>query len=151
MVSLEHTVEVAAPAAAVFALVSDLTRMGEFSPENDGGEWLRGASGPALGAKFRGRNGKGRKTWTTTATVSEYDAPHRFAFEVTVGPVKVARWAYVLEETPGGCRVTERWTDRRNGLVRRLPTSSGVEDRVAFTDTSIRDTLSRLKTVAEAG
>jgi hypothetical protein len=35
---------VAAPAAAVYELVSDITRYGEWSPENVGGTWLDGAT-----------------------------------------------------------------------------------------------------------
>ena len=41
--------EISASADAVWPLVSDLTRMGEWSPENQGGEWIKGASGPEIG------------------------------------------------------------------------------------------------------
>ena len=64
----EVTVTVAAPPAEVFALVSDVTRIGEFSPETFDAEWLDGADGPAVGARFRGhvkRNGRGPVYWTT--------------------------------------------------------------------------------------
>ena len=39
------TKDIAAPAATVWALVSDLPRMGEWSPENCGGQWVKGATG----------------------------------------------------------------------------------------------------------
>jgi uncharacterized protein YndB with AHSA1/START domain len=48
--------EVNASPETVFAMVSDLTRMGEWSPENQGGQWVKGATGPAVGAQFKGRN-----------------------------------------------------------------------------------------------
>ena len=44
--------QIAAPAEKVWALVSDLPRMGEWSPENEGGAWADGATGPAMGATF---------------------------------------------------------------------------------------------------
>ena len=54
------TVHIAAPAGLVWDLVSDVTRIGEFSPETFEAQWLDGASGPRAGARFRGhvrRNG----------------------------------------------------------------------------------------------
>ena len=50
------TKEINASPETVFAMVSDLTRMGEWSPENQGGQWVKGATGPAVGAQFKGRN-----------------------------------------------------------------------------------------------
>ncbi|HAS09465.1 MAG TPA: SRPBCC family protein, partial [Acidimicrobiaceae bacterium] len=46
--------EIAAPPQRVWELISDITRMGEWSPETTGGKWLKGATGPAVGARFRG-------------------------------------------------------------------------------------------------
>lgn len=44
------TVRIAAPAGRVWDLLTDVTRIGEFSPETFEAEWLGGASGPAPGA-----------------------------------------------------------------------------------------------------
>ena len=66
--------EIAAPAEQLWAMVSDVTRMGEWSPENEAGEWLRGATGPKPGASFRGTNRNGKKTWKTVATVVDAEA-----------------------------------------------------------------------------
>ncbi|MFM8383175.1 MAG: SRPBCC family protein, partial [Actinomycetota bacterium] len=57
------TREVAAPPERIWAMVSDLPRMGEWSPENQGGEWLNGATGPAVGVRFKGQNKNGKKSW----------------------------------------------------------------------------------------
>jgi Polyketide cyclase / dehydrase and lipid transport len=54
------TVHMAAPAAQIWELVSDVTQIGRYSPETFEAEWLDGTTGPAVGAKFRGhvkRNG----------------------------------------------------------------------------------------------
>lgn len=120
--------------------------MGDLSPENDGGQWLGGATGPAVGAKFKGNNGKGAKTWTTDATVVDFRPHEAFAFEVNVGPVKVARWEYAVQPKGDGCTVTETWTERRPKLIQILfgKSTSGVADRVAFNKTSMETTLQRL-------
>jgi len=47
----------AASADRVWDLVSDITRIGEFSPETFEAEWLGDATGPAVGARFRGVKG----------------------------------------------------------------------------------------------
>ena len=63
----EVTVHMNASPDQVWALVSDVTQIGRYSPETFEGEWLDGASGPAVGARFRGhvkRNQKGPTYWT---------------------------------------------------------------------------------------
>jgi hypothetical protein len=105
--------EIEAPAHDVFALVSDLTRMGEWSPENSGGKWVKGSTGPGLGAVFRGNNRNGMRRWSTTVTVTAFDPGTRFEIAVTSGPLEVANWCYDFEDTESGCRVTESFQDRR--------------------------------------
>ena len=62
------TREISAPADRVWEMVSDLPRMGEWSPENEGGVWLKDANGPLEGVKFRGANRLGKRSWKTVAT-----------------------------------------------------------------------------------
>ena len=66
----EVSVTIAAPAERLYDLISDLPRMGEWSPENCGGKWVKGATGPVVGARFRGHNRKGWRRWTTLVTVA---------------------------------------------------------------------------------
>jgi hypothetical protein len=107
------TRDIAAPAEDVWALVSDLPRMGQWSPENKGGKWVKGTTGPALGAVFRGSNKNGIRRWSTTVTIVACERGKVFEFAVTSGPVAVARWRYEFEDTEPGCRVTESWLDER--------------------------------------
>ena len=107
------SLEIAAPPEKVWALVSDLPRMGEWSPENAGGKWVKGATGPALGAVFEGVNKNGFRRWSTVVTVVGCEPNKVFEFAVTSGPLKVATWRYEFEETDDGCRVTESWVDQR--------------------------------------
>jgi hypothetical protein len=150
-VSVSVTVHVDAPPAAVYALVSDLPRMGEWSPENTGGRWIGGAAGPAPGARFRGTNRNGLKRWSTTVTVVEATPAEAFVFDVTSGPLKVARWSYRITAAASGCDVTESWEDNRGQIITRLGGFfSGVSDRPDFTERSMRQTLERVKAAAEA-
>ena len=139
--------DIAAPSDAIWRLVSNLPDMGELSPENVGGMWLKGANGPALGAKFKGNNKNGDKSWSTTATVSECVPGKEFGFRVTVGPIKVAHWHYVIVDRGNGtCTVTESWTDQRPGFVKRMGTKmSGVADRSAHNRTGMEETLRKLE------
>ena len=147
---ITRSVEVAAPAERVWALVSDLPRMGEFSPENEGGRWQGGATGPAVGAVFRGTNRSGRRRWSTRCTVTRCEPGRSFAFAVSAVGLPVAEWSYELEPTAGGCRLSETWQDRRGGLMSWLGrTTTGVQDRTAFTATSIEQTLAQVKARAE--
>ena len=150
MQSLSRSTVVAAPPQRVWELVSDLPRMGEYSPENTGGSWVGGATGPAVGAVFRGRNRRGLHRWSTRCTVTRCEPGRSFAFAVSSLGLPVAEWSYDLEPAPEGCRLTETWTDRRGALVTaagRLV--SGVSDRAAFTAQSIEQTLDRVKSRAE--
>ena len=102
-----------APAAAIWDLVSDVTNTGKFSPETFDAEWLDGASGPALGARFRGhvkRNEIGPVYWTS-CRVTACERGHEFGFEVLVGSVAVNNWHYRFVAQDDGTAVTESfWT-----------------------------------------
>jgi hypothetical protein len=100
----------------VWAVVSDVTRTGEWSPENTGGRWLGEARRPVEGARFVGHNRNGVFRWWTTGTVIAAVPGRRFAFDVTAGPVRVARWDWtMLPSGLGGTEVRLAWTDHRSG------------------------------------
>lgn len=149
MADVSVTRDIAAPPERVWELVSDMTRMGEWSPEATGGKWLQGATGPAAGARFRGTNRAGWQRWSTTCTVTECVPGERFSFAVTAGPAKVATWSYEIERTADGSRVTESWTDERSslfaGLSKRL---TGIKDRAAHNRTNMERTLESLERAA---
>jgi len=141
---------IAAAPEAVTALISDVTRMGEWSPETTAGTWSKGATGPAVGARFKGDNVNESKRWSTTCTVTAYEPGKVFTFRVNVGPVKVADWSYTLEATDDGCVVTESWTDLRSGLSKKLGgLASGVTDRDTHNRAGMIATLEALRAAAE--
>ena len=153
MPQISRTVHVAAPAGQVWALVSDLPAMGSLSPENTGGRWLKGATGPAVGARFRGSNRNGWRRWSTSVQVTRCVPGQEFAFAVSYLGIPVSEWAYDVE-TDGDavCRVTESWRDRRPGWF-SLPAglATGVRDRgEQSTGLAIDQTLAAVKARIEA-
>src|SRR3954452_22863711 len=111
--SVSVSVTVQAPAERLYGMVSDVTNMGRWSPETTSCGWIRGATGPAVGARFRGRNKAGWRSWSTTARVAVAEPAKEFAFDVqTVAGIDVARWSYRFEPAgEGSTTVTETWED----------------------------------------
>jgi len=105
----EVSLQMDAAPAEVWDLVSDVTRIGEFSPETFEAEWTRGSTGPEAGATFRGhvkRNGIGPVYWAP-CKVTACEPERVFEFAV-VGPGgRLNTWGYRLEPHDGGTLVTE--------------------------------------------
>jgi hypothetical protein len=133
------TIHVNAPADSVFALVSDVTRMGEWSPETTGAEWVDGATGPAVGVKFRGSNKLGPFKWSTTPTITAFEPGKLFAFDAG-GTI----WTYSFTESGGGVSVTESF--RVESTVSKLYT---IGPRRGMLIKGMQATLDRLKAAAE--
>ena len=98
------TVHMDASPEAIWALVSDVTQIGRYSPETFEAEWLDGATGPAVGARFRGhvkRNGIGPVYWAA-CSVTECEPGRVFAFGVGRPGKAMNTWSYRLEPAPGG-------------------------------------------------
>jgi hypothetical protein len=140
-----------APPAEVWDLVSDVTRIGEFSPETFEAKWTRGSTGPEVGAYFAGhvkRNGVGPTYWSPcTVTVCE---PER-AFEFSVGTDDVAlnNWGYRLEPKDGGTLVTEYFR-LETALPMRVYWTLLGGLRKRTNERGMRTTLERMKQVLEA-
>jgi uncharacterized protein YndB with AHSA1/START domain len=142
---------IAAPPEELYGMVSDLPRMGEWSPENTGASWRGGAAGPEVGARFVGKNANGWHRWVTFGKVVEAEPGQAFAFDVSAGPFKVARWRYTFEAADAGTTVTEEWYDQRGALVRfGGKPASGVGDRAAHNRAGMEQTLANLKAAVEA-
>ena len=104
------TLHMAAPPEKVWELVSDVTRIGRYSPETFEAKWIDGAQGPAVGARFRGhvkRNEKGPTYWTT-CTVLVSEPGQEFTFGVGNNPERpLSTWGYTMVPAGDGTDVTE--------------------------------------------
>jgi Polyketide cyclase / dehydrase and lipid transport len=146
------TAEIAAPAEAVYDLVADMPRMGEWSPECERVEWTGGARAATPGAAFTGHNRKGWRHWSTHGTVTVAERGREFTFEVrSLLNLPVSRWSYRFEDREGGCRVTESTQDRRGLLIKTAGLlATGVVDRGARNRETMTQTLQSLRAAAEA-
>src|SRR5215813_2553982 len=145
------TVHMAAPADKIWDLIADVRNTGKFSPEVIEAEWLDGATGPALGARFRGhvrRNEIGPVYWTTCRVTA--CAPGReFGFEVLVGDRPVNNWHYAFAPTDGGTDVTESFR-MNDSVFTKLFAVLGGQLRTRRNERDMRKPLERIKAVVEA-
>ncbi len=144
------TVHINASPKQVWDLVSDVTKIGSYSPETFEAEWLDGATGPAVGARFRGhvkRNGVGPIYWSA-ATVTVCEPGREFTFGVGAPGKALSWWGYVLEPSGDGTDVTETFQLKANLPLRLywlvLGWSRGKTNR-----NGMRTTLERMKAELE--
>ena len=136
----------------LFALVSDVTRMGDWSPVCKACWWDEG-DGPRVGATFTGRNELPERTWETRSEVVAADPGREFAWVVTMTG---ARWGYTFEAVDGGTKVTESW-DLPPKAVAFFEERFGdgaeaqIAERADLAQTGIAATLEAIKATAEAG
>ena len=154
MVSLEHSdsIVIARSPEDLYDLVSDITRMGEWSPVCKACWWDEGAS-PRVGAWFTGRNELPERTWETRSEVVAADRGREFAW--IVGGT-FARWGYTFEPVDGGTSVTESWAFLPGGQAMfeerfGADAPAQVANRAELARTGIPATLAAIKQTAEAG
>lgn len=147
---MEVSREIAAPPDVVWAAIADVTRMGEWSPECHTCTWNEGYEGPAVGARFTGHNRNGEKEWSTEAEVTRCTPGEVFAFDGVFGDLRFSKWAYLVEPTEAGCRVTETWEDGRpEEIIEFTASISGVDDRATHNRRGMEETLARLAAAVE--
>lgn len=140
------------PPEALYDLISDVTRMGEWSPTCRACWWDEG-SGPRPGGRFTGRNETPERTWETRSEVVVAERGREFAFVVGDGWV---RWGYTFTPADGGTILTESWEFLPAGLAgfhERYgdDAEAQIADRTEAARTGIPVTLAALKRTAEAG
>ena len=145
-----ETVVTASP-ERMYALVADLPRMGEWSPECQRVEWADGADGPAVGATFVGHNKggpRGLMKWSRRGRVLVAEPGREFAFVTEEGGRESTVWRYRFDAIDGGTRVTESYE------VKWIPTWARIVDvptnRAREIAEGMGHTLARLKAMAEA-
>ena len=151
--SAEVSTTIDAPPERVYELVSDLPRMGRWSPECVRCEWLGGATAAAPGVRFKGYNRRGVRRWSTKSEVVTAEPGREIAWETkSVFNLPVARWSYRIDPAPGGgSTVTETWDDQRGGVMKVLGlVASGVSDRETHNTAGMEATLQRIKQEAES-
>ncbi|OBG26365.1 SRPBCC family protein [Mycobacterium sp. E3198] len=144
------SIEVGASPDALYDLIADVTRMGEWSPECYRCEWLDGATAAAPGVRFRGYNRLGRMRWQRTAVVDTANRGREFGFTTVNDRAgrEETRWRYVLEPSASGTLLTESFEFLWCSVANRL--AEALVPRGRQVNRGIEETLRRIKRAAEA-
>ena len=149
----EARIHVGAPPEKLYEMVSDITRIPEWSPECIRCQWIGGATGPVVGAQFKGTNKRGVARWSTKPRVVAAEPGREFSFVANAIPVgDTTKWTYQFEPAAeGGTDVTESFE-----IVHDVPRYivygerlMGIKDRKADLEKNMQRTLERIKAVAE--
>ena len=108
------SLHIEAPPERIYEIVTDIAQMGRLSPECTGGKWLDGATGPAVGARFKGSNKRGFARWSTTNEVVEAEPGQAFSFETQQS-------ARALDLPAGARRAPARSSPRRASCYKKRP------------------------------
>jgi hypothetical protein len=106
-----ETLRIHRPAADLYGMVSDVTRVGDLSPVCQTGTWDDAATAGTVGAWVTGHNAVGEVTWDTRCKVVVSDPGREFSF-INFGPngdVELVRWGFAFEGSGDGTDVTESW------------------------------------------
>lgn len=149
----EVTIDIDASPQTVYGLISDINRMGDWSPESVRCSWAKGATGPAIGARFKARNKGGRgPAWYNTPKVTAAEPGHEFAFNRSGPGIGSYTWRFVMEPTATGSRVTESFdAEQPLGSAMSWITEKwvGSDDRDADLHRGMITTLAHVKAAAE--
>jgi hypothetical protein len=155
----EAELRIAASPAVIWQLVCDIQTPADFSSEFQGGQWLDDATGPALGARFRGRNfHEARGTWETVSTIWEFEPERAFGWAVGDPDVPAARWRFSLEPDGTGT-IIRQWMQMGPGesgvseLIALMPDKEHriLRRRLAEHHANMTATLAGIKERAESG
>jgi uncharacterized protein YndB with AHSA1/START domain len=138
------TVHVDAPAELIYDMVTDVARMGEWSPECVGADVPAG-SPVAAGFTFTGRNARGEAEWTSPCQVVAADRPTLFSF--TAGePGAATTWTFELRSADGATEITESFDSEPLRDPARAEQLAGRHGQLLE---DLSSTLAGVKSVAE--
>ncbi len=147
---LEDSIEIAAPPDQVWALVADVRRYPEWSPQVVSTRLRGGAEEVALGIEFTNLNRLGELEWKTVGEIVRFEPGHQVAFRIADNWVI---WSFTVAGGAGGTRLTQRREapDGISELSREL-TDGFLGGQATFTEITragMRETLEAIKATAE--
>ncbi|MFT5530179.1 MAG: hypothetical protein ACI91O_000187 [Candidatus Poriferisodalaceae bacterium] len=143
----DQSISVSASPEAVYAMVSDLTRHGEWSSQNIGGEWLDGATGQ-VGDWFEGRNKAGPNEWTAKVEITEATPGADFGFWTLGTAANVAHWRYTMEAEGSGTKLSQHY--RLHTLPEAVEKSVGLQGWTQAVAAGMATNLAAMKKTAES-
>lgn len=147
VVSHDHSIVINAAPEAVYALVSDLCRHGEWSTQNVGGTWREGCTGK-VGDWFDGNNKAGKLEWSAPVEITEADPGKAFGFWTAGKAANMAHWRYAMAAEGSGTRLTEEYRlyNAPDPVV-----AMGLDNWSAGVKAGMEHNLAAIKATAEAG
>lgn len=119
----ESSADVAATPAQVWAVLSDPTRVGEWSHECRSVAWVDGHAQAAVGAKFRGSNQVRGFRWSRTCTITDLEPERLLVYRTSGGvPSDSTEWRFDLEAIARGSRITQSFRILKFPRVAELAT-----------------------------
>jgi Polyketide cyclase / dehydrase and lipid transport len=148
-----ESIRIAAPRARVWELVIAMDRYGEWSSENTGGYWRKGADGEPgtgqVGDQFVGINRRDGAEWKAPVEIIERDEERAFGFVTGGTEMNLALWRYQLDDDDEGTLLTEEWALRNRAFFLDLGGEDEIVRRAANARESIGATLRGMKATAE--
>ena len=146
------TVHMNATPEQVWAVVTDVTRIGEFSPETFEAHWIEPATGPAVDAQFRAhvkRNEIGPTYWNNSRVLT-CEPNVEFSFGVLTGKAVTNTWGYRLAEAEGGGTDVTEFFHLTENLGLKIYWTLWGWSRGKVNRNGMRRTLEAMKAVIEA-
>jgi uncharacterized protein YndB with AHSA1/START domain len=146
---LQAQIEINAPVAKVWSLVSDLSRMPQWSPQCRLMKTLGGP--PRQGSRTVNLNRRKYLFWPTTSRITEFVPEKKLAFRVDQNGTV---WSYEMEPTAGGTRLTEsRHAENGVSAFSNMTVNAamgGVPNFERELVDGMNESLSRIKAAAES-
>jgi len=138
-----------APPERIYDLISDIANMGRWSPETYRTRWLNGATGAAVGARFKGHNRWKWMRWSTTVRIEVAERGRELTFCTMFRRHRATKWSYTLTPAGGGTDVTETRTRVHIPIPEYTYQRLFMRDHEGSFKHSMLATLQRLKEAAE--
>ncbi|WP_026919118.1 SRPBCC family protein [Gordonia shandongensis] len=146
---IEDSIEIDATPEKVWAIVSDLRRMGEWSPQCK--KMIVFGGDVKLGTSTLNINRRGPLVWPTRSKVVSFEPDREIAFRIAENRTV---WSFRIEPTATGVRLTESRTAAGGATTKVSSTlvdkfmggEKNFEDELAV---GIRETLGKIKQAAQ--
>ena len=148
----ERSIVIEATPEALYDLVSDITRTGEWSPVCTACWWDDADEAGRVGAWFTGQNELPERTWQTRSQIAAAERGREFAWIVGGS---FARWGFTFDHAGSATKLTESWAFLPSGIAMFQEkygdrAAAEIDERTRQAHDGIPRTLATIKRIAEA-
>ncbi len=150
--SHEQSIVIEATPEALYDLVSDITRTGEWSPVCTACWWDDEGEAGQVGVWFTGHNELPGRTWETRSQIAAADRGREFAWIVGGS---FARWGFTFVPDGAATKLTESWDFLPSGIAMFQEkygdrAAAEIDERTRHAHDGIPRTLAAIKRIAES-